>query len=476
MRNPCYLPTHPQWRIVVCAAVMLLSGCAAVDPSPDYEHARALVSNATGSSEVYMPNLPAEREGALESTRNGLTRADAVSAALKNNKKVQSLMYELGVSRADVVQADLLSNPSLDGVFRFSAGGGGSTIEGGLLQSVLGAFQRPIRQRMAKAQLEKKIMEVAFAAAGVAAEASTAYLNALVANRAKAVAIENAKTARELWSVVNERLSVGIGTQLDINTAEAEAVEQDLFREQAELNADLAAFALAEVMGVEEWRGLLSINLGTARPPEVPHQLGVVLKLAEKNRLDYRARKVQVDLAKQKLRLEKRKVLRELSIGASVETADEGTEVGPAFDLEIPLFDQNQAQIAKAEYRLSQALAELDAQRLVLRKEVRVAMARHRAARRSVDLSEKKLLPLRAESLALAREAFSEGKTNLLFVLEAQRQLLESRMEYLSRLSDYLFSIGEIEKAVGLSVCAIVSQSSSGACDADTPMESVKLN
>jgi hypothetical protein len=49
-------------------------------------------------------------------------------------------------------------------------------------------------------------------------------------------------------------------------------------------------------------------------------------------------------------------------------------------------------------------------------------------------------------------------------------------MEYLSRLSDYLFSIGEIEKAVGLSVCAIVSQSSSGACDADTPMESVKLN
>jgi cobalt-zinc-cadmium efflux system outer membrane protein len=185
---------------------------------------------------------------------------------------------------------------------------------------------------------------------------------------------------------------------------------------------------------------------------------------------------VQVDLAKQKLRLEKRKVLRELSIGASVETADEGTEVGPAFDLEIPLFDQNQAQIAKAEYRLSQALAELDAQRLVLRKEVRVAMARHRAARRSVDISEKKLLPLRAESLALAREAFSEGKTNLLFVLEAQRQLLESRMEYLSRLSDYLFSIGEIEKAVGLSVCAIVSQSSSGACDADTPMESVKLN
>lgn len=468
MRNLSYLLTHPQWRIVVSASVMLLNGCATVDPSPDYERARALVSNATGSSELYIPNLSAEREEVVGTALSGLTRADAVNAALMNNKEIQSLMYEIGISRADAVQASLLSNPSLDGVLRFPAGGGTSTFEAGLLQSVFAVSKRPALQRMANSKLEKKILEVAFAAANVAAEANEAYIDALIANRAKTVAIENAKTARELLFVVKERLGVGIGTQLDINAAEAEVVEQDLLLEQAELKADLASLALSEVMGVEEWRGLLLEDLTIASPPEVPHQLDILLELAEKNRLDYRARKVQVDIAKQKLGLEKRKVLREGSIGASVESADEGTELGPAFDIEIPLFDQNQAQIAKAEYRLSQALAKLDAQTLVVRNEVRVAMAHHRAARRSVDRFEKKLLPLRTESLALARAAFSEGKTNLLFVLESQRQLLEARIEYLSRLNTYLVSVSAIEKAVGLSVCQIVSQLRSETRDANS--------
>ncbi|MCC7338401.1 MAG: TolC family protein [Pirellulaceae bacterium] len=445
-----------------------------MNPLLDYEHARALVANATGSFDLYIPNHSSDREEVVKTPLVGeLTRADAVKAALMNNKDIQSLMYEIGMSHADAVQVGLLSNPSLNGVLRFPTGDGASTFEASLLQSLFAVFRRPAQQRMAKARLGKKTMEVAFAAASVAAEASTAYINALIANRAKTVAIENAKTARELLFIVQERLSVGIGTQLDINTAEAEAVEQDLLREQAELNADLAMLALSGVMGVEEVRGLFSAALTTVGQPEVPHQLEHLLALAEKNRLDYRARKIQVDIEKQKLRLEKRKVLREGSIGASVESRGEGTELGPAFYVELPLFDQNQAQIATAEYRLSQALAKLDAQRLAMRNDVRFAMTQHRAARRSVDRFEKKLLPLRTESLALAREAFSEGKTNLLFVLESQRQLLQARIEYLSRLNTYLTSVSAIEKAVGVSVCGIINHLKSEIHDANHASDSM---
>lgn len=458
MKNISYLLTHPQRRIIVAASIVLLNGCATVNPSLDYERTRALVANATGSFDLYIPNQTADREEVMKTPLTGLTRADAVKAALMNNKEIPSLMYEIGMSHADAVQVGLLSNPSLNGVLRFPSGSGAGTLEAGLLQNLFAVFRRPARQRMAKARLGKKIVEVAFAAANVAAEASTAYINALIAARAKTVAVENAKTARELLFVVKERLSVGTGTQLDINTAEAEAIEQDLMREQAELNANFAMLALSGVMGVEEVLGLFSAALTIARQPEVPHQLEILLELSEKNRLDYRARKIQVDIARQKLRLEKQKVLREASIGTSVESAGEGTEVGPAFTIEIPLFDQNQAQIAKAEYRLSQAFAKLDAQRLAMRNEVRLAVTQHRAARRAVHRFEKKLIPLRTESLALAREAFSEGKTNLLFVIESQRQLLQTRNEYLSRLKTYLTSVSAIEKAVGLSVCSIARQ------------------
>lgn len=462
MKNLLPPMARPVRQIVVMLFLMVFAGCAKVDPTPDYERTRAIVADATGSADLYIPGQPGEGEDSSIGPTGGMTRNDAVRLALMNNKELQSLMYEIGVSHADAVQAGLLSNPSLDGILRFPQSGGASTLEAGVLQSIFAVFRRPVRQRIAKAHLERKIMEVAFAATNVAAEASMAYINALIAYRAKGVATENLMTARELLFVVKERLSAGVGTQLDVNAAEAEAVEQDLLREQSELDLKSAELALSELMGVEGGFGLLTAALTTARPPDVRYGLETLIELAEKNRLDYRARRVQVEIAKEDLKLEKQKILRQLSVGASIESASEGTEVGPALDVELPLFDQNQAQIAKAEYRLSQAMAKLSAHGLTLRNEVRLALTQHRTARQSVELFEKKLLPLRTESLALAREAFSEGKTNFLFVIESQRQLLQTRREYLVRLGTYLNSIAKVEKAVGLSVCKMAGRLDAG--------------
>lgn len=453
---------RPVQQMCAMVFVMALAGCAKVDPTPDYERTRAIVANATGSADLYIPGQLADNEDSSKGPTGGITRNDAVKLALMNNKELQSLMFEIGVSHADAVQAGLLSNPSLDGILRFPQSGGTSTFEAGVLQSVFAVFQRPARQRIAKAHLERKIIEVAFAATNVAAKASMAYINALIAYRAERVASENLMTARELLLVVKERLSAGVGTQLDVNAAEAEAVEQDLLREQSELNLRSAELALSGTLGVEGGIGLLTATLTTARPPDVRYGIETLIELAEKNRLDYRARRVQVEIAKENLKLEEQQIIRELSIGASIESANEGTEVGPVLDVELPLFDQNQAQIAKAEYRLSQAMAKLSAHGLTMRNEVRLALRQHRTARQSVDLFEKKLLPLRTESLALAREAFSEGKTNFLFVIESQRQLLQTRREYLVRLRSYLNSIAKVEKAVGLSVCKMAGRLDAG--------------
>jgi cobalt-zinc-cadmium efflux system outer membrane protein len=373
-----------------------------------------------------------------------------------NNKPLQATMFEIGLSHADVIQAGLLSNPSLDGLLQFPTGGGNSTLEAGVLQSLFAIFRRPVAQRIAEAKLKKKILDAALLATKVATDTSAAYINALIAFRSQGVATENVMTARELVLVVKERLAAGVGTQLEVNAAEAELIEQEMLLEQAKLDVVSTELALSELLGSEGEIGSVTNTFTTESPPDIPYRLNALVELAEKSRLDVQGRQIQVKIAKEDLRLEKRRVLREMSVGASIESSDEGTEIGPALDIEIPLFDQNQAQVAKAKYRVSQAQTELDAVTLQSQNEVRLALSQYGVARQSVEFFEEKLVPLRTENLSLAREGFSEGKTGLLFVLESQRKLLQTRREYLARLQTYLNSITTIEKAVGLSLCQIL--------------------
>lgn len=447
-------------KLSVCRLLVVmtltLTGCASVNPLPDYERARTIVANATGADNLYIPGQSSTGKESFEGPTGGMTMSDAVRIALMNNKHLQATMFEIGLSHADVVQAGLLSNPSLDGLLRFPTGGGNSTLEAGVLQSLFDIFRRPVAQRIAEAELEKKILDAALLATKVATDTSAAYINALIAFRSQGVATENVMTARELVFVVKERLAAGVGTQLEVNAAEAEAIEQELLLEHAKLDAVSTELALSELLGSDGSIRLFTNTLTTARPPDIPYGLSELIELAEKNRLDFRATQVQVEIAREDLRLERRRVLREMSVGASIESSGEGTEVGPAIDIEIPLFDQNQAQVAKAKYRVSQAQIELDAAKLKMQNEVRFALSQYGVARQSVEFFEEKLVPLRTENLSLAREGFSEGKTDLLFVIESQRKLLQTRREYLARLRTYLNSITTIEKAVGLSLCRIL--------------------
>ncbi|QLH35699.1 MAG: hypothetical protein HWD61_05805 [Parachlamydiaceae bacterium] len=43
----------------------------------------------------------------------------AVQIALLNNPKIQAAFEEIGVARADLIQAGLLSNPLFEGIVRF---------------------------------------------------------------------------------------------------------------------------------------------------------------------------------------------------------------------------------------------------------------------------------------------------------------------------------------------------------------------
>lgn len=432
------------------ALMVTLGGCATVDPVHDYELARDEVAAATGEAGLFLPGEEqhvAERVAELLS--GGLTAQESVQISLLNNGELQALLYEIGVRRADAVQAGLLSNPSLGALVRFPLGGGSTTTEVGLVQNVIELWQISPRKRLAQSRLEQTVLEVAHTAASLAAQTKTAYFRASAATAALSAAEENHATAREFLELTLERQDAGAATQVDVNATRSEFLEQEAQVRGARFVVFDTKRELSLVLGLSGPPRDLELSDAVTAVPEWSVDLTRLLKVAKMSRLDLRAAAKTVETASSALALENRYLFRNISAGVSLESEGGDTQLGPVIELELPIFDQNQAQIAKAEYRHAQAQRRFEALSVRVNQQVRGAFEQHALAVDTARLYQDQLLPLRESSLELARESFAEGKTGFLSVLEAQGRLLAARREYVERLEAVAVSIPALEAACG---------------------------
>jgi len=436
--------------IAAVSLVVILGGCATVNPAPDYDVAKDEVSAATGVASLY---LPGEDERAQDQVakllEGGLSSHEAVQVALLNNHSLREMFFEIGVSRADAVQAGLLSNPSLDALVRFPVDTGSTVIEGGLLQNFAELWQVSARERAAEHQVERTVLDVAQHAVIVAAQTKSAYSSALAAVSTLMVAEENLSTAQEFLELTLERQEAGAATQVDVNAARSTFLEQRLLVRAARFTVIESRRKLALALGFAEPLEGDILSEVLAETADRHLELDRLLVVASEHRLDLRSVKKEVEATELAVPLERRRVWRNLSGGLAFESEGGELALGPAFDLELPVFDQNQAQIAKAEYRYAQSLRRLDGVATQVSQQVRGAYENYLLAQDMARLYRTELLPLREGSLDLARESFAAGKTGFLSVLEAQDRLLQTRREYVDRLEAVALSIPMLEAACG---------------------------
>jgi cobalt-zinc-cadmium efflux system outer membrane protein len=116
----------------------------------------------------------------------------------------------------------------------------------------------------------------------------------------------------------------------------------------------------------------------------------------------------------------------------------------------LPLFNRNQAKIAKAEARVRQAEHEIDA----VRNDLLLKLGEsHRAigtAQEAVAIYRDEILPKAEKALAQTSEGYRLGKFGYLDLLDAQRTLAEARSAYAAALTELNLAAVELEKLSGL--------------------------
>lgn len=466
----------------------ILAGCATVDPQPDYQRTAGLIENSTGH-DVPLPDEASEAIASRveELLDGGLTVGEAVQIGLINHPGMQAAWLDVARARADLVQSKLLSNPTLGVGLEFPAGGGLARLESSIAQNVADLWQIPVRSRVAEHDLNRAILQMARQAGQRAAEIKAAHARALSAEHLHELSESYAGIAHRLLETSEARRAAGAGSELDVTLARSADLQARLQVENARLERARARRQLAQLLGLTTNADDLELldQPPAAQVTNLSPEAG--LELARESRLDMQAAQQSVEMAAMAIELEVRHVFPTLEIGAGLERdarrAQPGRKliadtarasiagggltapdiqprsqrrrntditIGPSLSLELPIFDQNQAGIARAEYDYRQALLMYDALDRRLSQDVRDAVDRSATAARLLELSRRELIPLAENNLELSNESYRAGKASVLVVLEAQRFLLDSRRREIEARAEHAAALAEMERVIGL--------------------------
>lgn len=438
---------------VLGLTILGTAGCVQVQPRPDFEKARELVNESTGMQEIFDPSKPTLTDEEVAAILDGgLALDETLRLALLNSRSLQAEFQEIGVAHADWVQSRLLSNPSLEVLLRFPTDGGSSILEAFLGGEFLEIWRIPVHSEAARKRLDSTVLEVARSAGELLTEARKAYYLAVAKEELHRVARESAELADRSFQAVRTLHDAGAADAFDESLAQAPLLGAELAERAARIEANEAKRGLAKLISIE--RAFEGIVLTDPLPELSDTGLDSEFLVAEalKSRLDLRAFDNAVEALESQVRLERRKAWGDVGAGVSFQeqgAADGSDVIGPGLSFTLPIFDQNQAQVAKAEFRLEQLNKMREAAQIAVAQDVRSGADRVDSALSDLEFYREAVLPQTQRSLDLAEESYSAGRTSILALVEMQRQLLDARRSHVTLQLEAAASAAELERALG---------------------------
>lgn len=442
------------FKTSVVSVLLLLVGCASVKTGQEWKRFQDIARERMDQELLWEKSEEEQasiRKEVDELLADGLSRQEAIRIALLNNRVLQSTFEELGISKSNLVQAKLFSNPTVGAIFRFLiSSGSGTNIEADAFFPISDLWQIPFRKKAAAAQMEATIMRVGEMVMDTAAEAKRAYDAVFYLAEAKRETEEILKRFMEIADQVVIRRDFGFVSDLDIYLAQTMVAETEMELARLESEKAIAKSHFNRILALGPGQIGYEIQGGEVeRIIELP-DLEEGMQYALEHRLDVRMARFKVRQAEKTLELEKMRILKHVSLGVSYEKdTDDAEALGPGFDIQLPIFDQNQAQIAKALYRIRRDRKSLQALEGRVREEVTSDLERIHLHQTRVHQLRERIIPLREKALEYSERWVKAMQLNRLYLLEAQKGLLQSRREYFQALMERQQALVDLELHMG---------------------------
>jgi len=445
---------HAGIRISVAIAVTFLCGefftaCApSIEQSESAVHAE-IAKRITQQIDWRVRQSSAEEYShwLCEALSGDLDADTAVAVALLNNRKLRALYGDLGVSRADLIDAGLPNNP----VFSFERRFRGESLELDVAQDFLSVFLIPLRRTVAESEFNATKERVAGEILNHAFETRSAFYTAQAAELMAEMRRSIVAAAEASFDAAQKLQNAGNISKLELSQEARSVNDAQLELRRAENEIVSTRERLNVLLGLSG--DLINWKI-SSRLPDIPtddFQIGELEEAALQQRLDLAAARSDLSaLASSAGITDIEALLTGLTLTSHFEREPEGKDsVGPSIEFPIPIFNWGTGARARMEAKLQRAENNYAALAIEIRSQVRTAFAKMNAAKKQAEYYRQEVLPVQQAMLEETQRQYNGMFVGMFQLIQARQLQVNAGGAYVESLRDFWLARTELEHALG---------------------------
>ena len=393
---------------------------------------------------------------------------DLVRIGIANNKDLEAARQRIAEAKGLARQARVTPSPVLD--LTGSTGKplgtlGEEQYGGGVSQSIETFGKRGKRVRVADLEIGIAETDLQQRSAELAYQIRTAYAE-VAADRAKLKLLSNLiELNADTLRLTEARVKEGDVASLEANLLRVEISRADVSKRSAQGRLESAVLELRRLAGLET----TTLIPDQAISPPAPFSLDEITKVALENRADLQLARLEEQQASAGVALAKAESTPDLTVSAGYSRQysqfdglyafNNSGKLNPIrdqvdifnFGVSIPLRTgrSGAGNVQAATARTSSARLRREYLERNIPLEVESAYRRWSAANECLKVLQTGVLDQSTANLNVIREAYKLGQLRLLDVINEQRRLVDSQMQFIDVQSDAARTRAEVERAVG---------------------------
>ncbi len=453
----CAPSTRRRTQNVTRAVALLLTtaslaSCATLDVSQDKPAIEGLLSARGAAGLGWQNNGGGDTEAALADLLAKPMTADlAVRTAMLKSPQLQQVYGDLGLERADVLEAIQVANPHISVSSLALEGGPGSQLSTGIALPLVDLLTLPVRSKLAHADYQRARYEVAASILGVTLDVESAWYQYVAAHQVALMRKAVADALRTSADLAQRFFDAGNITQLQLNREKATASQAGIEAARASVAEQLARLELNTLIGLSGPRTQWSSDAAMPLPIAAEDDPAELQRIANTTSLELLAARQGTAVAASAASITRRfRLLGSTTIGYDRER-EIGRSVirGPTLDLELPIFNQGGARVARAEARLQIARARLARIELSNANAVAMGAERVRVLSDIVGVYRAALVPERETVAAQSQLEQNFALIGQFEVLQARAQQYDAYQGLIEAVRDYWLARINLSRLIG---------------------------
>jgi outer membrane protein, heavy metal efflux system len=391
----------------------------------------------------------------------GATRIDldqAIELAIAHNHALKAAQTQIEQSRAEEITAAIRPNPvfDYDDLFvplvpsQFNSANLNTITEFdvGLTYTWERGHKRKRRVEAARDQTAVTRYQVDDTERGLVYNVSQQFIQVLLAKSNLDLAREDLKSFQQTVDLSEERYKAGAISEGDLLKIKIQLLQFQTDVSSAELALVQAKVSLRQLLGYESVPADFDVIGDLTYVPLKLNKQDVQMR-ALQLRPDYLAAVTGVKAAQSQHQLARANGYRSVSTTLDYTHVSAINSASFIFNMEIPIFDRNQGEIARTHYAITQAEESRTSAQEQVMTDVANAYEQVDSNGKILQLFQSGYLKQSQDSRDISEYAYKRGAASLLDFLDAERSYRATQLAYRQSLANYMLSLEQLRESVG---------------------------